>query len=197
MQARASLQEDIFEDFSCDADVINFTVNLSTLLSCLNLHGQTSEIITASFYYSSEEAIFKLTLEESGILSVCEMNTIDMADDDNPGLFEAFQSSNETSQIILKSSILYESISEILEMPDTKTIQIEIIKYDNHSETTVPSSSSNNQSLVTEGMKFVASGSFSTCEILLPKHCDAAFVSYRCEKACVWSYPSHVVSLGM
>lgn len=165
---------------------------MSTLLSCLNLHGQTSEIVTSSIYYSSEEAIFKLTLEESGILSVCEMNTIDITDEDNPGLFDAFQSSNETSQIILKSSIFYESISEILEMSDTKTIQIEVLKLDS---LTGAALTGGNNSNITEGMKFLTSGTFCTCEIQLPRTCDA-FVSYRCESACVWSYPSHVVVLG-
>ena len=73
--------------------MINFTVNLNTLLSCLNLHGtsQSSDIITATFYYSNEEEILKVTMEESGILSVCEINVLDMSDDDDPGLFNAFQ----------------------------------------------------------------------------------------------------------
>ena len=106
------MQIDIFDEFSTNADMINFTVNLNTLLSCLNLHGtsQSSDIITATFYYSNEEEILKVTMEESGILSVCEINVLDMSDDDDPGLFNAFQ----VSFVILKTYIcLYTYLSYI------------------------------------------------------------------------------------
>lgn len=132
-QARITLKADIFDLFSCECTKhsnatnqenevegeqgatnisISFVVQLQVLLGCLSLHGhsQSSESTMASLYYSTNKAILKLTLEEPGVLTVCDIQTLNLDDEDNPSLFLAFQESEEVAQIIIKSEPLKDAM---------------------------------------------------------------------------------------
>ncbi len=51
-QARLSLRSDFFDDFICSGDPIQLSLNLTTLLDCLQLYGTTSDNTSATITYS-------------------------------------------------------------------------------------------------------------------------------------------------
>lgn len=68
LQSRATLNKDLFEEYICEHESIKFCINLAVLLDCLRLFG-SSENTSATMAYSSLDAIFRVSLEESGTKS--------------------------------------------------------------------------------------------------------------------------------
>ena len=65
---RISLNEDQFEEFNCPFHLVTFTVPLNVLLDCFHLLG-SSDNINASLSFSSTDNKFRISLEESGVIT--------------------------------------------------------------------------------------------------------------------------------
>lgn len=100
-QARAILQAQLFEEYTLnDPNVsevdanLKFALSLTTLLDCLQLFGSSSDNTSATMTYlvpsslftsdtdQESEATFKISLEESGVLTTCEMLCLSREVDD-------------------------------------------------------------------------------------------------------------------
>ena len=119
--ARANLSSSIFDEYkfhSPDESPIFLSVYLNTVVECLNLFGSVSENTTLSMSYDSIDTDFKLSLEESGVLTTCDVSTLEVNEEYDGGfqggLFSAFKSSHEEAQIVVKSEVLREGIQELV-----------------------------------------------------------------------------------
>lgn len=121
--ARANLSSSVFDDYkfhSFDEAPIFLSVYLNTVVECLNLFGSVAENTTLSMNYDNVDTDFKLSLEESGVLTTCDISTLEVDDEYDGsfqgGLFSAFKSSQEEAQIVVKSEVLREGIQELVIM---------------------------------------------------------------------------------
>ena len=51
-QARVNLIRDLFEEYICDGEFIRFSLNLTTLLDCLQIFGSSADTTIATLTYS-------------------------------------------------------------------------------------------------------------------------------------------------
>ena len=62
--------------------------------------------------------VIYLSLEESGVLTTCDVSTLEVNEEYDGGfqggLFSAFKSSHEEAQIVVKSEVLREGIQELV-----------------------------------------------------------------------------------
>ena len=120
-----------------------------------------------------------MSLEESGILTTCELTTLynDDSVEMDCGLFTSFRNSAEQCQIVIKSEHLQEAVKELNEVAGAASVSFEVN--------------------AVSGITLSSSGNLGTCEICFPKNSDA-FVSYRCEgDGARWMYPLASLLLGM
>lgn len=97
-QTRLTLSADLFDEFvhSSSDKEIHFSIKFLSLYDCLRLFGISNDTTTAIMSFSvsycisclqivvhvrlfkikCEEAIFKLSLEESGALTICDISTV-------------------------------------------------------------------------------------------------------------------------
>lgn len=153
---------------------------LQKLLDCLQLFGAAADTTTVTITYSDQDAIFRLTLEDDGVLTTCDLCTLQYDDFNESieyGLFSAFLSSEEDCQVILKSEILKDSIQELFDVYSCQSVSIEF---------------SQNPAY----LKFSAKGVSDICEIEFPKNADI-FVSFQCRKSVKWTYGIQALQLGM
>jgi len=180
LEARVNWNSELFEEYTCNDDSIKLTINMTTFLDCLLLFGSASDTIIASFSYSSIESIFKLSLEESGVITTCDVNCIyndeDLYDIDC-GLFMSFRDGEIESQIIVQSEHLKDAIVELTEVNGANLVQLTI---QNNPKT----------------MKMVSKGAIGTCEIEFPRTSDV-FIKFECINSATWSYQLSLLSLGM
>lgn len=101
-QARAILRPEIFEEYICEnfssEDPLKFSLNLAILMDCLTLFGPSTDNISTTMTYSvstitranpiqvtrpvkTREGFFKLSLEEAGVLTTCEVTCLEQHDD--------------------------------------------------------------------------------------------------------------------
>lgn len=152
-QSRATLQSAIFDEYFCgsnsdDDGSVQFVVDINTVLDCLQLFGSSSENTTLTMSFNTTEAMFKLELEESGVLTTCDIVTV--YDDDfeelHSGIYSAFRNTPEEVQIIVKSEILREGIQELMDVSGAISVVIEVSKERGE-----------------EGLRLSAEGSIGTC----------------------------------
>jgi hypothetical protein len=158
---------------------VQLSLNLSNMLDCMQLFG-ASETAAATMTYSTSDAIFKLNLEDSGILTTCELSSIhlDMHDEElQGGLFATFRDAPEESAVILRSETLRENMQELFDVPGAGYVQV---RFD------------------TSGMWMASNGTDeSICELHIPCSADI-FVSYQIqERVATWSYPLSSMQLAM
>eukprot|EP01040_Poterioochromonas_malhamensis_P005473 gene5473-5876_t len=177
-QSRITLPAQLFDEYSCSHENITFVVKLSSLLDCLRLFG-SQETITTSISYTSVESILKISLEESGILTICEINCLYVEEFDSiqQSLMLAFRNTEEECQIIIKSDALKESLVDILDAPWIETSEMEV-------------------SNLPQYLKVIARGSVGKSEVLIPRASDA-FISFNCIRSITVSYNVKALILGM
>ena len=148
---------------------LKFCVNLKLLLDCLHLFGSAMELsnagggggssgasslssgsatkstTNATLSYDSEDAIFRVSLEESGVITMCELHTLldDALDvtgassyggvctDTQTGvgasdLFNSFRSHPVAAQIIARSEPLKDLVGEALDTAGSETLCVRI-----------------------------------------------------------------------
>ena len=97
-EGRASLQSALFDDYYCSCTTtINFSLNLTTVLDCLLLFGTSSDSTAIDITYNTSDATFKLSLEDSGVLTICDIFTLADDDDDLYGEYDATNISSVTT----------------------------------------------------------------------------------------------------
>lgn len=164
-QARITLQEELFEEFlyaASEDETIGFVVNLNVFLDCLCLFGISSENITATMSYSTKDEIFRISLEELGVVTTCDISALyqDNSDDTHHSLFTEFRDTGEVCQVIIKSEPLREAIAELTDCFWAGSVRFEV---------------SNNPGF----MKLSTGGAIGVSEIKIPTTSDA-IVSFRC-----------------
>ena len=180
-QAHISLSPELFEEFTCDSPSIRFIVNLTVFIDCLHLFGSSHDTTSASMSYSSEDALFRLSLEEAGVVTTCDITTLYQDDEEDinthQGLFSAFRENPEECQILIKSDALKETIHELVDSFWAGPVHFEV----------------NN----TPGeLRLSTGGMLGISEITMPRNCDA-FCSFRCLNAIRNSYALKSLLLGM
>ena len=178
-QARLNLQADLFDNFICDADSVHLSINLSTLLECLQLFGG-SETTAVTMTYSSADAMFRLSLEDSGILTTCDIASMftgeDQLEELQGGLFSLFSESSEESAMVIQSDPLKDAMQELMEVSGAGSVRLETNA---------------------AGLRISTMGSGeNTCEIEFPKDSNV-FVSFASSANVVWTYPLPSIQLGM
>ena len=91
-RAKVSMDKDLFEDYQCQYDEsgatkggvgsIQFGLSLSTFLDCLTLTSSPEET-SVSIMYDRRDALFRVTLEEAGVQTVCDLSVLVSDDMDN------------------------------------------------------------------------------------------------------------------
>mmetsp|Transcript_39358 Transcript_39358/g.40093 ORF Transcript_39358/g.40093 Transcript_39358/m.40093 type:complete len:131 (+) Transcript_39358:134-526(+) len=66
-QGRVSFSADIFEQYHCDTELLQFAVSLNILLDCLQLFGVSSENTMMMMNYNTKDASFNISLSLSHI----------------------------------------------------------------------------------------------------------------------------------
>lgn len=129
--------------------------------------------------YNTVDATFKLSLEESGVLTTCEINVVysDDFDEIQGGLLSAFRSSQEEASMIVKSDVLKDGIQELFEITSATSVRLAVTAGDH-----------GGLGVSTEGTHI--------CEVDLPLSSEA-FVSFKCNETCCWNYSLGSFHLGM
>jgi cell cycle checkpoint protein len=179
MQARLALNRSMFEEFECDADSIKFAINLTVLLDCLRIFG-SSDSTTATMSFSTADELLNISLEESSVVTTCEINSLyteDFNELDQQSLFIAFRNNQEECQIILKSEPLREVIQELTDSFWTGIVKVSV---------------SNNPA----AMKFLTGGQIGASEINIPRTSEA-FVSFQSRSNISFEYSLKSLMFGM
>ena len=133
-QARLTLSADLFEEYECtplppregetkedeEDEGVRLSLSLVGLLDCLQLFG-ASEGASASFAYDSADALFRLSMEEAGILTTCDLQALYLDGDDDEGvlrdggLFGVFMNSEVLCKVLLRTALLKEALQELFE----------------------------------------------------------------------------------
>jgi len=198
----------LFDEYLCEAErgsnKIQFGLSLTTLLDCLTLCSSPEET-SVSIVYERRDAVFRLTLEEAGVQTVCELSVLVSDDmvDVNSGLTSAFLNSEEETNIILKSDALREAVLELTDTAGATEVRVEVRgastdKGGGDDTREDPLGSAYNLSAAEGGVVLSAAGNLGECEMVLSAESDLIFVSFNCSRPrLVWTYPMTSFQLGM
>ncbi|OCU02610.1 RAD1 checkpoint DNA exonuclease L homeolog isoform X2 [Xenopus laevis] len=112
LQANAFIQAGIFQEFNIREESVVFRVNLTVLLDCLTIFGASAGPGTPTalkMCYQGYGHPLILFLEESGVVTVCKINT----QEPEETLDFDFCSTNVLNKIILQSEGLREAFAEL------------------------------------------------------------------------------------
>jgi hypothetical protein len=170
-QARATLSLDLFDNYIVEgvgveqeeeeAEPIQVSLHLSKLIDCLLLFG-SSESTTVNLSYSTLDSIFRVTLEDSGIVTTCDIATLSLEDLEQDGsLFAAFEGVENVWSLLIKSEPLKVTVQELLDVSGANSVVVE---------------------LTSRGLNLSTTGiGECTCDIEIPRT-SAAFVSFSRER---------------
>jgi cell cycle checkpoint protein len=167
-----------FDEYIISCESIKFAVNLTVLIDCLRLFG-ASENTTAAISYSNKDEILNISLEESGIVTTCEINSLftdDFEELDHQNLFVAFRDSAAQCQFILKSDPLRESIQELNDSW-TSSVRFQV-------------------SIDPAAVKWYSGGEVGSIQISVPRSSEI-FVSFECEAPIQFIYPLRSMVFSM
>lgn len=117
IQATAALKSEMFQDYIFPEGhmLLQFQINLSILIDCLNMYGAAAQDTALHMRYPGVESTLVLELTEGDVVTDCKIRTRP-ADDT---LDMHFRDSPVQSKIILRSGALKECISEMEWLGDT------------------------------------------------------------------------------
>ncbi|XP_064459202.1 cell cycle checkpoint protein RAD1-like [Ornithodoros turicata] len=119
VQAIAFVQRELFDDFIVKDERVVFDINLKVLLDCLTMFGSSGTAAAMRMCYSGEGSPLVLFLEEAGVLTDCEIRTLEASDVMDFNLSK----DNVINVIIFRSESLKEVWSEL----DTSSETVEIL----------------------------------------------------------------------
>ncbi len=137
VQARLTLEAELFDEYRCRSTInsnnnsrqpeeeatgnsdehVKLALNLCGLLDCLQLFG-SSDTTAATMTYDTSDELFRLSLEEGGILTTCELNAMHLdseSEEDHGVLFQSFQGSPEQCAALMHTVPLREAMQELFE----------------------------------------------------------------------------------
>ncbi|CAM9331001.1 unnamed protein product [Phaeothamnion confervicola] len=124
-QASGELRAAMFQAYDCEPGVHHFGINLITLLECLQVFGPSMLAQTSlSMSYHPLEGIFRLTLEEAGVFTSCEIRTLHEDDEgaDYAMLAQAYRQHDEEGAIVMRSEYLKEPFQELADFPGASRV---------------------------------------------------------------------------
>ena len=183
-QARASICMELFSNYIVEADEnpVRISLHLTQLIDCLQLFGGSDTTIV-NMSYSTVDNIFRVTLEDSGIVTSCDITTLSLEDIEleDSSLFSTFIEHEEVWSLLIKSEPLKGCVQELFDVSGANSVCVEL--------------KSDGLNLSTVGI------GESICQIDIP-HTSAAFVSFvrsasTSALSTVWNYPLSSIHLGM
>lgn len=176
IQLRVSFPSYMFGEYVINTSLLKWSVSMSLLLDCLQLYGTNSENISSSFHYSLDAMQFQICLEEGGVLTACDMDTI-CSDDGDPEcpaqLFAMFRDRLECGQTIMKADILRDVLHDLLDC----------VSLSSAVEATSVTLEQSEEALT---ISFRGSHGIN-CDVSLPR-ISPVFVSFRCQRPWRWNY---------
>ena len=153
-----------------------FKVNLSTFLDCLHVYGSGNlHVTTLDISYSPESGLLRLMLTEAGILTECELTTIDAGEElDFPAVFRQYPIVNRA---VIQSDHLKEAFLEFNDLQGAATVSVLM----------TPSA---------PYFRLSAAGSMGSCTVDFPKGSES-FVSFHCDATQECDYHLSLVQLAV
>lgn len=110
MQGNAFLQDSLFHEYSYKKnEEERVTINLSVLLDCLNIYGNTSSLPSLQIAYKGYGTPFLVMIEENDVVTDCALRTFEA---ENTTVYN-IRSAEIVSKIIIKSDSLREAFHEL------------------------------------------------------------------------------------
>lgn len=124
LEASATLQADLFEEFSLVPERLEFSINLHSMLECLQIFG-VATLSTTSLYacFNDEEMTFDLHLTESDAVTHCALKVLE-GEDHGADLMGAFQNQVACAKAIVTSSFLREAFHEVSDFPGANVVHL-------------------------------------------------------------------------
>mmetsp|Transcript_10312 Transcript_10312/g.39052 ORF Transcript_10312/g.39052 Transcript_10312/m.39052 type:complete len:321 (-) Transcript_10312:170-1132(-) len=170
-QANGMLRKDLFYAFRCGEGGGRFTVNLKSVIECLQIFGLASLHQTSvSMSYLMDSAVFRMSLEEQGVLTTCEIASYTDTEDamELTALATAFSESEEVFRSILRSEYLREVIGELGDIPGADKASISV-------------------SSESPPLQFSTQGTYGYCDLELHAN-NNTFVHVQCDSDQRWQY---------
>mmetsp|Transcript_13778 Transcript_13778/g.47968 ORF Transcript_13778/g.47968 Transcript_13778/m.47968 type:complete len:282 (+) Transcript_13778:259-1104(+) len=103
---------------SGDVEPLRFALDLRSLVDCLRLFGSDSQAeraVTMSF--APADAVFKLTLEDHGAFTACDLHVLDFdpaqeLDDAVAGVVNHFHAADCVAKVLVKSAVLRDIVQD-------------------------------------------------------------------------------------
>lgn len=185
-QARAILKPEIFEDYvfeNTESDEpMKFSLSLSILLDCLQIFGPSTENITATMTYSSADEYFKVSLEESGVLTTCDImclageNEGGVHGEEALSMFSVFREHTENCRLIMQAESFREATAELFNVVGGGDVTLSVTP-GSHMER------ARDEAL----FQLTVQGSSDVLELELPQSLDI-FVMFECNHSTKFSY---------
>uniref|UniRef100_A0A7S2WVI5 Cell cycle checkpoint protein RAD1 n=1 Tax=Rhizochromulina marina TaxID=1034831 RepID=A0A7S2WVI5_9STRA len=180
IQVSGTLPRRVFSSFECHEHGA-FCLNLGMVLDCLSLFGPAAISSTAiAMTYSKEDAVFQLTMEEHGVFTRCDIQTLDGSaqdEDEFSQLTSSFRRDPEACKLILKSEFLKEALYELQDLSGASFVDVFISPTAPH-------------------FQLAATGNLGTLEIEFPKSSEL-FVLFSCSEALRFTYRLEALIRGM
>jgi len=173
IQGLATFNSSLFREFVLDQglNVMEFKINVASVLKCLNIYGQSSITQTCtSMEYDQESPDFRLLLginsgSASNISTQCCIKTLaesEQSFNDHSDLFTALRDSETIGQAIIFSESLSDAFCEIYSLPGAATVSLLI-------------------SPAPPYFQLSAEGTTGKCTIEFPKGSES-FKNFMCER---------------
>lgn len=179
-QAQGTLDKGLFQAYECVEAGGRFGINLTTVLDCLQIFGSASQA-SATMVFNPADAQLKITLQEGGVFTTCEIRTLEEDGDtmEFAAVAASFKSSKETCKCIIKSQSFKEAFQDLTDQPGSPaSITFQIGK-------------------AAPQFRMDSSGSLGSCEVQFPSSSEA-FVHFSCSVPFLsWTYALSALEGGM
>ncbi|CAN7985896.1 unnamed protein product, partial [Ixodes hexagonus] len=119
LQAIAFVQRELFDDYALNETSLSFDIRLPILLECLTMFGSTGSAVSTRLCYAGYGSPLILFLEEAGVVTDCEIRTLESTGVINFDLSR----DNVINVVIFRTEILKEVWAEL----DTSSDVLEIL----------------------------------------------------------------------
>ncbi|CAN8016072.1 unnamed protein product [Ixodes persulcatus] len=120
LQAIAFVQRELFDDYVLKETSLSFDIRLSILLECLTMFGSTGSAVSTRLCYAGYGSPLVLFLEEAGVVTDCEIRTLESTGVINFDLSR----DNVINVVIFRTEILKEVWAELDASSDVLEILI-------------------------------------------------------------------------
>jgi hypothetical protein len=179
-EALFSLPNDVFEEYEVDRASVRFAVNLNSVLDCLQIFGTSSGTVSVTMSYSEVECLFKLCLEEAGVITMCELPTLyEGSEGSSRGIALAYKASQEACSLIFKSEGLREALSDLLDVSGAASVKVELLSEQG-----------------ARLLRMTSEGSAGSCSLDFPED-SSVFVAFETQSQGYWHFAIGPFTLGM